>query len=318
MPPSACVRIDDIVPATAAPGEIVKIVGNFPDPDYRNYCAVAIDSEGRVIPFDVIDVMPNTLTVTVAPYPSDVEPGMVMVGLGAGFDGDSIVADEWQAEGAWTWAADGPGVGSDVTFAPAPSGSPITGTFFGTLVGGDLCVTISGDCPAGTRFRIWPRAHHYGPPYIGYDCLIPCLQINNDSDEFDCALAICAAVEAAYLAHVPPIVIDCTVTTVGGGTKLTMSLPGLDIDWGMFNIEVLPPGACNVGGADCNPDCPCDLNGDGVVDFFDFIVIEKNFGAACIPGKPCCADLNGDGVIDILDIDLFLTNCPINPPGDCP
>jgi len=318
VPPSACLRVDAVVPTSAAPGDTVTILGTFPDPDPLNYCAVALDENGGVIPFRVIEAAPDALTVLVEPYAPDVGQGTVMVGLGNGWTGGgTIMVDDWQMPtGYWSWAADGPGVeGQDVVFDPIHAAAGVGTIYYGSLVNGELCVTIDGDCPAGTLFRIWPRAHHYGDgtpddPYVGYDCLIPCLEIQADLSAFDCALAICAAIEAAYLAHQPnPIVINCTVTQTPTGVKLTLSLPGLTIDWGMFNIEVLPPGSCGGLIGDCNKECPCDLNGDGVIDFDDFIIIEKLFGSVCVDGEPCCADLNGDGVIDNADVDLWFSEC---------
>ena len=59
---------------------------------------------------------------------------------------------------------------------------------------------------------------------------------------------------------------------------------------------------------DC-PDCPADLNGDGIVDFFDVSVFLSAFNAH----NPI-ADLTADGIYDFFDISAFLqfyaSGCP--------
>lgn len=315
--PIDCVEIESVEPTSGAPGDIVKITGTFTEFDAGAYCCVVINDAGEVIPFEVLEVGPESMLVRVGPYAPGTGAGVIMVGMGDGTFATPTVPGAIFGGTPWSWAADGPGRMWDVAFGPAPAGAPIAGSFYGTLVGGDLCVTITGDCPSGTSFEIWPRAHHYGngtpnDPYVGYDCYIPCVTIETDSTELDCANFLCATIEAVYLAHVPPIVIDCTVTTVGGGTKLTLSLPGLDIDWGVFNINVLPPNACQPP-SPCNSACPCDVNGDGVVDNDDLIAIEMLFGTPCVPGTPCCADLNGDLKVDQFDIQYFFDNCVPDP-----
>jgi hypothetical protein len=49
---------------------------------------------------------------------------------------------------------------------------------------------------------------------------------------------------------------------------------------------------------------PGDLNGDGVVDLNDLLMLLKAWGE-CPPGD-CPADLNGDGVVDVLDLLILL------------
>lgn len=51
----------------------------------------------------------------------------------------------------------------------------------------------------------------------------------------------------------------------------------------------------------CVPDCPADLNGDGVLDFFDI----ADFLTAYAIRDPI-ADLNGDGMIDFFDVATLL------------
>ena len=45
-----------------------------------------------------------------------------------------------------------------------------------------------------------------------------------------------------------------------------------------------------------------DLNGDGIVDFFDVALFIN-----CVQTGAACADLNGDGVVDFFDVQLFIS-----------
>jgi hypothetical protein len=60
--------------------------------------------------------------------------------------------------------------------------------------------------------------------------------------------------------------------------------------------------------AECNP-CRADLNGDGVLDFFDFLEFQDLFAA----GDPR-ADFDGNGVLDFFDFlafqNEFAAGCP--------
>ena len=60
------------------------------------------------------------------------------------------------------------------------------------------------------------------------------------------------------------------------------------------------------------PPCPADLNGDGVVNSLDMVILLNAFGN-CPPSPTSCpADLNGDGVVNALDV-IILSNAY----GDC-
>lgn len=50
-----------------------------------------------------------------------------------------------------------------------------------------------------------------------------------------------------------------------------------------------------------------DLNGDGVVDVFDLLLLLDQWGT-CPNGTGCPADLNGDGVVDVFDLLVLLDN----------
>ncbi len=50
---------------------------------------------------------------------------------------------------------------------------------------------------------------------------------------------------------------------------------------------------------DSNPEsCPADLNGDGIVDVPDLLLLLGNWGP-CF--TPCPSDLNGDGAVNVSD-----------------
>lgn len=69
--------------------------------------------------------------------------------------------------------------------------------------------------------------------------------------------------------------------------------------------------AADVTVVGASPDCPEDLDGDGVVGLSDLSVLLTNFGLA---GGPADGDITGDGVIDLADLSALLTafgtECP--------
>ncbi|USN99778.1 MAG: hypothetical protein H6810_03720 [Phycisphaeraceae bacterium] len=62
---------------------------------------------------------------------------------------------------------------------------------------------------------------------------------------------------------------------------------------------------------DCTPGapCPCDMNGDGILDLTDVTAF-----IGCFTGGLPCGDLNGDGILDLSDISAFIS-CFL---GGCP
>lgn len=52
---------------------------------------------------------------------------------------------------------------------------------------------------------------------------------------------------------------------------------------------------------------PSDLNGDGVVNVFDLLILIGQWGA-CPPKGGCPADLNGDETVDVFDLLMLLSN----------
>jgi hypothetical protein len=79
-----------------------------------------------------------------------------------------------------------------------------------------------------------------------------------------------------------------------------------------FSVEDVPDDSITESGIDefrlvflgqpTTPVNPADLNGDGVVDVNDFIIVLQSWGPCPTPPIQCPADLNGDGVVDTLDL----------------
>ena len=85
----------------------------------------------------------------------------------------------------------------------------------------------------------------------------------------------------------------------------TSTGPSRLVDLGPRSVAGLPPdpsegitqrlGACD--------DCPADLNGDGVLDFFDVSVFLNTM-----------ADLDGNGIFDFFDVSAFLNQFAVGCP----
>jgi hypothetical protein len=61
---------------------------------------------------------------------------------------------------------------------------------------------------------------------------------------------------------------------------------------------------------DDGDDCPADLNGDGLVNVADLLILFDNWGAC---NDDCTGDLNGDGVVNVADLLILFDNW-----GACP
>lgn len=83
----------------------------------------------------------------------------------------------------------------------------------------------------------------------------------------------------------------------GGGTALVSARSENDGATRAFTTVTIEP----------EPQQPGDLNGDGVVDVSDLLILLGAWGA-CSPGKPCPADLNGSGSVDVSDLLILLGN----------
>jgi hypothetical protein len=84
-------------------------------------------------------------------------------------------------------------------------------------------------------------------------------------------------------------------------------LPGpriLLIDGGMPFIQTIPSDTAELFVPD--PARPADLDGDGLVDVRDLVILLSAWGP-CPPEKSCGADLDGDGVVDVRDLVILLS-----------
>jgi uncharacterized membrane protein len=99
---------------------------------------------------------------------------------------------------------------------------------------------------------------------------------------------------------------------------LVLDNPGYEIidahgvdDQGRIAATGLPPGGDLVHALILTPviDCPADINGDGVLDLFDFLGFQNLFVA-----KDPRADFNHDGLFDLFDFlefqNAFVAGCP--------
>ncbi len=83
----------------------------------------------------------------------------------------------------------------------------------------------------------------------------------------------------------------------GGGTVLVSARSESDNATRAFSTVTIEP----------SPQQPGDLNGDGVVDVSDLLILLGSWGD-CPPGKSCPADLNGSGTVDVSDLLILLSN----------
>ncbi len=64
---------------------------------------------------------------------------------------------------------------------------------------------------------------------------------------------------------------------------------------------------CNDACSECGHCHAADLNGDGVVDVIDLLILLAAWGK-CPNGQACPADLNNDGIVDVSDLLILLAN----------
>lgn len=82
-------------------------------------------------------------------------------------------------------------------------------------------------------------------------------------------------------------------------------------EWGHYMegdgpfVPLVQPGDLAIVPADATPQIPGDLNGDGVVNVSDMLLLLAAWGQC---DGDCPADLNGDGVVDVSDLLILLSN----------
>jgi hypothetical protein len=87
---------------------------------------------------------------------------------------------------------------------------------------------------------------------------------------------------------------------------------------GVVNVLDLILLVQSFGPCDDPDDCPEDFDGDGFVGILDLLALLWNFGF-CPGFEECPWDLNGDGVVDHSDLRELLQHLgPCDDPDDCP
>jgi hypothetical protein len=83
----------------------------------------------------------------------------------------------------------------------------------------------------------------------------------------------------------------------------------LEVELPVFGLQTVQLEALRVAGTVIvTPLGPAsDINGDGVVDTADLLILLATWGACPDPPEACPADVNGDGVVDTEDLLQLLT-----------
>ncbi len=242
------VQVLDFFPPAAQSGDKLTIVGSGFDPDPDNNCAVVMMTPTCSLPLEVISVTPDgrQMQVLVGPIFQGAQPGPIMVATGFGTQGFFTPAfpDILVEQPVWNWdrfPPNGPAGGTMgmKDFVPIPP--PEEQWIHGEPENGIICVTIPDSLQWGPdqKLNMTVRAHDHARG-IGHDGYFPCIRlIGPGGSGFDCALRICDTIRCSFFQQAG-FVIDCQVTPVPGGTKITFSIPGGYIDWGNVDICLVP------------------------------------------------------------------------------
>jgi streptogramin lyase len=94
----------------------------------------------------------------------------------------------------------------------------------------------------------------------------------------------------------------------------TWDVLAFDAETGAYQGVFIPMGSGGLGSPfhmtnkpGAAPNIPGDLDGNGVVDVFDLLILLGAWGPCSGKGE-CLADLNGDGVVDVFDLLTLLGN----------
>ncbi|MFO0874062.1 MAG: hypothetical protein U0575_08845 [Phycisphaerales bacterium] len=245
-PNDTAIVITDVSPTDVHAGDIITITGrNFPsDPD--NICVMAIPDLAQSCGGDELLVQglraltasPTQITARVSGVPPWIWEGRIKVAAGAGqttLDPPGIPPTvDLVKPGAWIWQMDGGGSGVSpqvLTFTPA---TPTMCTdYYGTLVGGNLTMTITfpgpvgQPCPTGTTMLIQVDAGTLGVggqqfPFV-FDQLSQVQTIQNMTPA-QCATALCQTFTTTVFQATGKLV-TCTPTIVGNTVTFSIGPP---------------------------------------------------------------------------------------------
>jgi len=271
-PPSGQVVIESFFPTSGGPGTEIEIRGQFPSNSPYDYCVVGMATNGGTIagggiifvPLEVKAIFDDgagpVMLAKVGPVHLDPGDMQIMIVPGTGFpieienpfDGLVEVTDEGAC-----WGDPQPG-GAQIIFNIADSpfggvgacGPTWTGSHVGSLVSGDLCVTLppgrGGSYPAGTEFELWPRFHTCNGVYV------------KDCGTIRFTVTAAGGVATSTLGFVLAALLDAELQSCGGGVggviptvstspnadgsiTLCVSVPGDDICAGNLVICVRKP-----------------------------------------------------------------------------
>ena len=83
--------------------------------------------------------------------------------------------------------------------------------------------------------------------------------------------------------------------SISGNVGSEVAIVGAPYD----DASAISSGSAYIYELPCGPACPADLNGDGIVDVPDLLLLLGNWGS-CPP--PCTPDTNGDGSVNVTDL----------------
>lgn len=228
--------ITNVTPTVGGPGTVVTITGAGFDPNPLNDCIV-FDNGGILVPFMAATATPNEITaVALNQFPGAVAaPIMVHPGQGQ-------LLDVGVGVDMWFWVG-GPAANVAVApmdFTPVPDDGSDT-CWYGTLVGGQMEVTIDEPWLSGQSFTVWARAHgtvagadefcDLGPELSGrFPVLLP-------GTPFDCANVICDLIEDARdLDGGCPSLRCNAIDNMDGTATITLSFLGGTVTSGSLNV----------------------------------------------------------------------------------
>jgi len=254
-PPPGQVNITGFFPMTGKTGDIITIMGQGFDPDPDNNCAVVMMGDFCSLPLQVLDVNPEgtMMNVQVGPVWQGAQPGPIMVGLGQGDFGmfkpafPEIIVEQ----PVWIWEREPFGPMDDTGDLPNPNFDPIPPPTEQWLHGepdptnGTICLIIPPDVQWAPqqKLNITLRMHDHAAG-TGHDGYFPCIVLDvppGAGDPVFCAELLCDTIRCAFFQQAG-FAFDCQVIPLPDGrVKILVSLPNGFINWGNFDVCLIPP-----------------------------------------------------------------------------